>query len=144
MKNRHKYFRQQRHINKLKKHPQGWKTYWSHVKYIANEPDARDLAEHETYIHHLAELCKLSPEDAKARYLLGLQCVGNKKHYVYYTQPEVTSTVHKVITDSRYSKKRSYWCKQANKRVRQQWKQKRLYYQHSEYKKVYDVVWTLD
>lgn len=141
MNNKHKYFRNLRHQAKLEAKGEGWRTYWSHVEYYTKEPDTRDLREHANSIYRSMRNGNL--EEAIQRHI-NWYGRDTKGRYMYFKKPEVPYTPHKVQTDPKYSKRRKSLCKQANRRVRQRFKQYGEVYQHNKYKKVFDVVWELD
>lgn len=143
MNNRHKYFKNLRHKEKLEGRGKGWKTYWSHIIYYTDEPDPRDIRDNMNTILWVANHRGISIEEAIKDHI---EWYGKhtKGRYMYYEKPEVPYTIHKVQTDPKYSKRRKYLCKQANRRVRRQAKQYGEIYQHGQYKKVYDVAWELD
>ena len=143
-KNRsHKYFVNQRHKNKLKANSYGFRTYWSHVIYYTKEPDTRDLRESTNSILWSADRRHMTIDEAIQDHI-DWYGKHTKGRYMYYKKPDVPHTIHKVHTDPKYSKRRKYLCKQANRRVRRQAKQSQEIYQHGQYKKVYDVAWELD
>lgn len=143
MKNRHKYFRNLRHREQLESKAHVCKTYWSHTMFYTKEPDARDIREHSQFIYWEANRFNMTIDDAVENYIKREKNVGNGR-FIYFEKPEVPYTIHKVQTDPRYSRRRKDLCKYANKVVRQRWKQYGEVYQHNEYKKVFDVVWSLD
>lgn len=142
-KNTHKYFVAQRHKNKLEARSHGFRTYWSHVIYYTKEPDTRDLREHSNSILRIAARRDISIEEAIQQHIRWCERHTNGR-YMYYHKPEVPYTIHKVHTDSKYSKLRKDLCKAANRRVRYRAKRYGEIYQNRQYKKVYDIAWELD
>lgn len=143
MNNRHKYFKNLRHKEKLEGRGKGWKTYWSHIIYYTDKPDPRDIRDNMNTILWVANHRGISIEEAIKDHI---EWYGKhtKGRYMYYEKPEVPYTIHKVQTDPKYSRRRKDLCKYANRRVRQRLKQYGDIYQHNEYKKVYDVAWEMD
>ena len=142
MNNRHKYFRNLRHKEKLEGKAHACRTYWSHVMFYTDEPDPRDLRESASSIYHRVKW-KGSLEKAIEDYIEFDRKIGNGK-FIYYKRPEIPYTIHKVHTDPRYSRRRVDYKKYSNKLVRQGWKQRGEEYQHCEYKKVFGIAWELD
>ena len=144
MNTRHKYFRNQRHKKKLEARAGTQKTYWAHVMYFTDEPDPGDLRRNQNVILHRSRYYE-SVEDSLNWYIDFDRKMGNGK-FIYYEQPEIPYTVHKVYTKKSYSKRRQDLLKYANRLVRRRWKQCKEddSYQHRQYKKVFDVAWELD
>ena len=143
MNNKHKYFRNLRHKEKLEGKGDGWKTYWSHVVYYTEEPDTREMRDCASNIYWRMNRFNLTFEEAINEYIEWEKKIGNGR-FQYYQKPEVPYTIHKVHTSPSYSRRRKDLCKYANRLVRRRWKQYGEFYQHNEYKKVYDVAWELD
>lgn len=143
MNNRHKYFRNLRHKQKLEAKAHAHRTYWSHVFFTTKEPDTRDIRESMNSILWSMGRKNISFEEAVEEHL-GWYSRHTNGRYIYYDRPEVPYSIHKVQTDPKYSKRRKDLCKYANKLVRMRWKQYGEVYQHCEYKKVFGVAWELD
>jgi hypothetical protein len=143
MKNRHKYFRNLRHQQKLEAKSHGSRTYWSHTMFYTEEPDTRDIREDmSTILWVMARKC-ISMEDAIREHIEWYNRHTNGR-FVYYERPEVPYTIHKVPTDPRYSRRRVDYKKYSNKLVRQAWKQRGEVYQHGRYKKLFGIAWEMD
>ena len=145
MKNKHKYFRNLRHKDKLEGKGQGWRTYWSHTMYYTKEPDTAHLIrDSAAAIYWRMSRYDISFEEAVQKEIEWKRRTGTGNSYVYYEKPEVPYTIHKVQTDPRYSRRRKDYQKYSNKLVRQAWKQRGEIYQHCEYKKLFGIAWELD
>ena len=144
-KRTHKYFRNQRHKEKLKAKSYGSRTYWSHVMYFTKEPDPRDIRESYQYIVADAARRGISIEEAVNRHINNNWYSKHAKgKYIYYDRPEVPHSIQKVHTSPSYSRRRKELCRAANRQVRQRSKQYGEVYNHKLYRKLYDVAWELD
>lgn len=141
MKKQHKYFRNLRHKEKLESKVHAHKTYWSHVMFITDEVDPKDLRENA--LRRLYIRSNETFEEALERYIEWNRCDSNGK-FIYFERPEVSYSILKVHTDPKYSRRRKDLCKYANRLVRTRWKQYGEVYQNNEYKKVFNVAWELD
>ena len=137
MKNKHKYFRNQRRKNKLERDVEEHKTYYSNVYFLTKEPDPK-------YIRQ--EMYKGWPswwsDERKWEYLTRPD--RGREYYTYYDRPEVPYSIHYYEKDSRRSRRCVDLKKRTNKRLRQRWKQHGEIYQHNEYRKVQEYWWELD
>lgn len=141
MNNRHKYFRNLRYKQKLESLAHPCKTYWSHVMFITEDIDTKDLRENA--LRRMWIRSNETLEEAITHYIEWDRDKSTGK-FIYFDRPEVPYSIHKVHTDPRYSRRRKDLCKYSNNRLRQRWKQYGETYQHCEYKKVVDVKWELD
>ena len=129
---RHKYFRNLRHKQKLEAKVGTNHTYWSHVYFITEDPDPKYERECN---YRFLYYSRGREVDSKAT---------GKDYYIYYDRPEIPYTILKVHTKGKYSKLKSYYKRYSNRIVRQCAKQKHECYNNGQYKKQFDLKWTLD
>ena len=142
MNNRHKYFRKKRFQAKLKAKAGHDHTYWSHTMFFTKEPDPRALREQQTHIWRLMQRRHMTEEQAVA-YCTSRDHYGNA--FIYFDKPQVAYTIKKVHTSPRYSARRKYFQKHANKALRRKTvSQPDVKYQYGQYKKAFEVKWQLD
>jgi hypothetical protein len=139
MKNKHKYFVNQRWKNKLEHDVDEHKTYFSNVFFVTKEPDPRYMRE---TFHRYCCGREWLYEDRLA-YVMR-EARGREGAYVYYARPEVPYSVRyqeKKVGRSHHQKDLK---KRTNRKLRRLFKQKGEIYQHNEYRKVQEFWWELD
>lgn len=122
MGRQHKYFRRKRYKQKLENMVGHSDTYFSRAYFLTKEPDSKHARENEAM-----------------KYYQGEKKVPGRNYYRYWERPEVEYTILEY-TSPRRSKCNKLLKKRANKKVRQCEDN----YNHSLYKKQYDIKWTLD
>lgn len=132
-KRQHKYFRNQRYKNKLEHMVGENRTYWSRVYFITKEADTRFRRENATEIAYY-----------ESRGWEYDKPYGGHDYYIYWERPEVEYSIKEYRSTPRRSKQNKYYKKYSNKIIRQEFKQKGLCYNHCQYKKQFDLKWTLD
>ena len=139
MKNKHKYFVNERWKNKLEHDVDEHKTYFSNVFFVTKEPDPRYMRE--TFYRCC---CGLSWSYERRLAYVMREAAGRNGVYVYYDRPEVPYSIRCYEKDPRRSKRQKDIKKRTNRRLRQRWKQYGEVYQHNEYRRTTEFWWELD
>lgn len=141
MKRHHKWFRKERYKQKLEAKAGTQRTYWSHIKFLTDEPDMEDFKRERVRLWWVYG--NMTDEEA-FEYYRDWNMTRNHNNYEYYERPTVPYTIHKVHTPPKRSKTKVEYQKYSNKLVRQAWKQRGEIYQHCQYKKLFGIAWELD
>ena len=139
MKNKHKYFVNERWKNKLEHDVDEHKTYFSNVFFVTKEPDPRYMRE--TFYRYCCGRDWLY--EHRLAYVMR-EAAGRDGVYVYYDRPEVPYSIRYYEKDPRRSKRQKDLKKRTNRRLRQRWKQYGEVYQHNEYRRTTEFWWDLD
>lgn len=136
MKNKHKYFRNERYKQKLERDVDKHKTYYSNVYFITKEPDPKHIRE-DFHRFHWGWT-----EEQRLEYLT--RPARGRNYFIYYDRPEVPYSIQYFHKKSRRSRCQVDLKKRTNKRVRQQFKQYGITYQHNQYRRAHEFWWELD
>ena len=143
MKNRHKYFRNLRYKQKLESKYDNRDYSWCRISFLTKEPDPRYAREYMfKWIYHT--YCRYKGMTVDELIERRLEEFRNDKarghdYYEYYDRPEVPYTI-KEWTDRPYGKKKKFYKKYTTRILRHT----EEVYNHSQYKKVFDLWWTID
>ena len=122
MNNRHKYFRNLRYKQKLESQYDNRDYSWSRVYFVTKEPDPR--YERERYFRFSGS------DDEKYR---------GHNYYLYYDRPEVPYSVIED-RDRPFGKNKKFYKKYTSRIVRHS----KDVLQHNQYRKQFDLWWTID
>ena len=130
MNRHHKWFRKERHKNKLEHEVDAHRTYYSNVYFTTEEPDPRDIREHTDDIYWAAGIRNVSIEEALDRYIEDERKWGNGR-FIYCKRPEVPYSIRYYYKKSKRSRHQKDLKKRTNRRVRQRWRQYGEEYQNN-------------
>lgn len=119
MNNKHKYFRNLRYKQKLERK---YDNYNRHIYFITEEPDPKELRSLNNYPY----LCKSYLDKFRGH-----------DYYISWERPEVPYSIKHWHTKNHY---KTYYKRYANRIVRRTKKES----QHNQYKKEFDLWWTID
>jgi hypothetical protein len=122
MNNRHKYFRNLRYKQKLETQYNNRDYSWSRVYFVTKEPDPRYAREWGDRLYYRI--------DKKYR---------GHDYYLYYDRPEVPYSIIEY-TDRPYGKSKKFYKKYTSRVIRHS----KDVLQHNQYRKQFDLWWTID
>ena len=120
MNKRHKYFRNLRYKQKLESQYEARR--YKGIYFYTKEPDPRYEREHS---------CKW--------YFRGSRKSRGRDYYIYFDRPEVDYTIYESLRGN-YRSSKQYFKKYSNKCVRRA----KDVPNHNQYRKVFDLWWTID
>ena len=139
MNNRHKYFRNLRYKQKLETKYNNRSNYgWSRVYFVTDEVDPRFIRE--DTLRHLWRSSYLTAEENIQR-RLEHNCEKHRGHnfYLYYDRPEVPYSILES-TDRPYGKAKKFYKKYTTRVIRHS----KDVLQHNQYRKQFELWWTID
>lgn len=137
MKNKHKWFRNERYKQKLERDVDNHKTYYSNVFFITKEVDYEYVQKrwNERWAYWWTDERKWEYLTSKER---------GKDYYVYYDRPSVPYSIQYYHKSPRRSAHQKDLKKRTNRKVRQAFRDKGEIYQHNEYRRIQEFWWELD
>lgn len=144
MNNRHKYFRNLRYKQKLETRYDNRATgrygSWNGVYFITDEVDPRNLREEFYQYQTRYWKTEVTPEEYVNMRLEDLtKKYRGHDYYLYYDRPEVPYSIIEY-TDRPYGKAKKFYKKYTNKIIRHS----KDNLQHNQYRKQFDLWWTID
>lgn len=144
MNNRHKYFRNLRYKQSLETRYNHRRTgrhgSWTGTYFITDEPDPRDIREQFFQYEQRIRINDVPYEEfCEKRLNELLKKYRGHDYYLYYDRPEVEYSILENKKET-YGKMKSYYKKYSNRVVRRS----KDVLQNNQYRKQFDLWWTLD
>ncbi len=142
MNNRHKYFRNLRHKQKLERtyEQTGTGRYGrcTNVFFLTKEPDPKDIRENTLKYVNRWYMSDLTYDEIIDKILeRETKPFPGRDFFYYYDRPEVEYT---ILEREKPSNRKSYYKKYSNRVVRRS----KDVLQHNQYRKQFDLWWTID
>jgi hypothetical protein len=139
MNNRHKYFRNLRYKQKLESRYDNRDYSWCRLSFVTNEPDPRYIRE---YAHKYQFRSKndITYEEKVQNFLDDAnKPFRGHDYYLYYDRPEVPYSIIEY-KDRPYGKNKKFYKKYTTRILRHS----KEVLPHNQYRKQFDLWWTID
>jgi hypothetical protein len=139
MNNRHKYFRNLRYKQKLENRYDNRDYSWCRLSFITDEPDPRYIREY-AHKYQFRSKYDITYEEKVQKFLDDAnKPFRGHEYYLYYDRPEVPYSIIEY-KDRPYGKNKKFYKKYTTRVVRHS----KDVLQHNQYRKQFDLWWTID